>query len=308
MRRITLAAFAMLGCATATAAESSSTANANANATEPPSTATTAATVTKPRERPLLLVLEPAGDVLAADQRTTIETTLELLLAERLDVDVQSSRGLRARVDLIAEKQLSGCDTSACSAEIAAALGARFVVFSRGAKLGSDTLLRIEVFDDTESRTLALTTVQANDDKALLARLPKAVGELIDEASGALPRRATTRALVETASLRGPSPWLVGGGITAAAGAVVALVGGVVVVLSSGTGEDTVSAAADAYAADPTLDNARAVREARIAATPGPLQPLGQSGIALGLTGLVVGAVVVGIDLLHAPAPSEDPQ
>jgi hypothetical protein len=89
----------MLGCATAssTAMATECAANANANATEPPSTTTTAATVEKPRERPLLLVLEPVGDVLAAAQRTTIETALDLLLAERVDVDVQSSRGLRAR-------------------------------------------------------------------------------------------------------------------------------------------------------------------------------------------------------------------
>ena len=266
------------------------------------------ATTDKPRERPLLLVLEPVGDVLAAEQRTSIETALELLLAERLDVDVESSRGLQARMDLIGEKQLSGCDTSACIAEIASALGARFVVFSRGAKLGSDTLLRVEIFDDTEGRTLALTTVQAGDDKGLLARLPKAVGELIDDSVGTLPRRATTRALVQTESLSGPSPWLVGGGITAAAGAVVAGAGALVWLLSLAPGDGGVTAAADAYAADPTLDNAQAVRAARVAAAPGPLLPLGQDGVALGLGAVVVGGMIVAIDVLQPHAVSEDRQ
>ena len=80
---------------------------------------------------PLLLVVDVVGEHLTADVREAFGEGLVLALARRIDLDVQSRRSVAERMNLAVQQQETGCDSSACMAEIADALGARFVAFPR---------------------------------------------------------------------------------------------------------------------------------------------------------------------------------
>lgn len=244
---------------------------AAATAAASPSTAPTPAAPTKnvpaSAAREILLVLDVGGDVIDERERSELGEALTLLLAERLDLEVQSSRTLKDRVALIAEQQNAGCDTSACLAELASAMGARFIVFGRVVVIGGDHVLRLEVFDDRSARTLALTTVQGDGVQALVKGLPDGVGALVAESAGELPARVTTKKLLnaraEPAFMDRPGANVVVGGLIAT-GAGLAVGGlGLWGMFTYNAERVLLDDALASYTKTPSLDNARAVAEVR---------------------------------------------
>lgn len=243
-----------------------------------------------PAVRPILLVLDIGGDALADAERTELGEALTLLLAERLDLEVQSSRTLKDRVALVAEQQSVGCDTSACLAEIASAMGARFIVFGRVVVIGGTDVFRLEVFDDETARTLALTTVQGADVPALVRGLPAAVDALVLESAGELPVRTTTKKLLTADEAPG---FLERPGADAFVGGLGLMGGGLVVgglglwgMLQNAADNQLLDDAASAYVKDPSLDNARAVADAR--------EQIGSANLHLWGGLLSLGALTVG--------------
>lgn len=252
-----------------------------------------------------MYVLDVGGDHVPLPERQALTEALTLILARRLDLEVQSPRSLHDRVGFALQQQQTGCDSSACMAEIANAMGARFVVFSRIVRLGDEETLRADVYDNVGGRTLALASVRARTADALHRQLPELVEGLVRESTGALPLRAVERPIAVVAD----TPM----SATARAGYLVGGVGlGAAVVFGTVFGLGTASTAAinravDTYAADPTIDNARALIDAR-----GPFddttRTLGTCGSGcLGVGGLlafIVGAGLVGVDAF-APAADE---
>jgi hypothetical protein len=255
-----------------------------------------------------MYVLDVGGDHVPMPERQNLTEALTLILARRLDLEVQSPRSLQDRVGFALQQQQTGCDSSACMAEIANAMGARFVVFSRIVRLGDEETLRADVYDNVGGRTLALASVRARSADALYRQLPELVEGLVRESNGALPLRAVERPVGVVVDPPMSS--------TARAGYLVGGVGlGAAVVFGTTFGLGALQAsnlgrAIDTYDADPTIDNARALVDAR-----GPFDrttmTIGTFGSGcLGIGGLlafIVGAGLVGVDAFALAADEAAP-
>ncbi|MBM4281636.1 MAG: hypothetical protein FJ137_13055 [Deltaproteobacteria bacterium] len=209
---------------------------------------------------PTMLVLDVTGGELAAPTRTALAESLGLLLARRLDVEVFTAASLRDRVGLAVDQQLAGCDAAACMAEVADALGARYVVFSRIVALGGDRVLRVEVFDKSAGRAVALATGKGGDGNSLAPRLPGVVDDLVVAGAGALPVRA--KALAVAVPTGKPSPWVSTGLAVGGVGLGGLIAGGLVFVLANDHIAG-VNDAADAYRRSPDNATAKGVIAAR---------------------------------------------
>ncbi len=134
-------------------------------------------------------------------------------------------------------------------------------MFSRIVTLGDQQILRADVFDNTSGRTLALASVQADSFTQLTRQVPSLVDELIREANGALPLRVERSD--ESDEVPSRYAYLINNGLL-----LTGIGGGAFAVAAtswyfSAARSNAISLAADAYTADPSLDNARAVVAAR---------------------------------------------
>jgi hypothetical protein len=251
----------------------------------------TEATAPSPTPAPpaMMFVLDVGGDHVPLPTREALTEAFALSLARQLDLDVQSPRSLLDRVDFAQQQQQAGCDSSACMAEIANAMGARFVVFSRIVRLGDEETLRADIYDNVEGRTLALASVRSRAVDDLHRQLPTLVEALVRESTGALPLRAVERPIAVAADAPMSSNMRSGlllGGVGA----------GAVVVFGSLFGLGTMN----------TVGVSRA-SEARgpFDATTLTLGTCGSGCLGVGgLLALLVGAGVVGADAL-APSAEE---
>ena len=174
--------------------------------------ATTAASgaIAPPVEAPRLLVLnlEPAN--ISPDEGRAIDA-LVLAGARSDDVVTVSQTELQQLAALDAAAQVAGCDTSSCLAEIAGALGARYVLFGTSSRLGSTSTVSLAVLDAASGRTVRDTVTVDNVD-ALPQRVPASVRALLAQALSATP----------APSLPDTTPWTP----VAVTGAAVAGLGG----------------------------------------------------------------------------------
>ena len=188
-------------------------------------------------DRPRVLVLEPTSEVVDKPTLNTIASLMLVELSKNPGIDVISANDVKRMAELEGEKQRMGCADSSCLAELAGAMGARYVVFGDVGKLGTLIILNLNLFDSSKATAVNRTTVQASGAEDLPAKLGPGVRELVAPLFGATaplptPVAATTPAPVSSSSVAssGPSPaltWgLVGGGVG------VLVIGGVVDQLS----------------------------------------------------------------------------
>jgi hypothetical protein len=248
------------------------------------------------------------GGDLSAPARSALAESLALLLLQRLHVEAVTSTTLRERAGLAAEQQLAGCDASACMAELADALGARYVVFSRIVSLGDDRVLRTEVFDHRSARAVALATVRGGSEGDLAPRLPELVEGLIGVSAGALPVRQTALEL-SVPTVRRWSPLVAHGLIASGVGLGGLLIGaGSVLLINEHLSEINVAAAA--YSEESTADNAAHVVEKRGLFPDVVLVAGGCAGFAAMLSGalaVVVGGSQAALGALSGPSDTESP-
>lgn len=156
-------------------------------------------------------------------------------------LDVVTSRDLREVVELEASKQMIGCaDDTSCLAEVAGAMGARYVVAGQLGALGERLVLTVSVFDAKRGGSAGREALQAASIEELSTLVDPAVDRLVallePPAAGArekvlvLDFKATASATppeAEPPSTGGAGPALVvGGGAAIGAGALIAGVGG----------------------------------------------------------------------------------
>ncbi len=242
----------------------------------------------------MLLVLDVDAAHLPPVDRDGLGEALTLALTRRLDLDVQSMRALAARAQLGAEQQAAGCDTSSCLAEIANAMGARYVAYSRVVRLGDNQLMRLDVFDNNSGRTVALASQQGSL-STLFDGTDHLVDALLAEAAGALPLR--------TSSAAGATPSSGGAvdvpGIIVTGGGVVGVAVGVVFGVIASSNLTALTTASDAWVAQPTAQNAHAVIDARAAAD--SAVPMFVVGGVIGVAGIA--AAVLGATMLADGGP-----
>jgi len=103
--------------------------------------------------RALVMPAEVTGTlvtVVGTDQRRRLESDVASILQHFRRLTVLTSRDVKSLADLDANRQIAGCDTS-CATEIAAALGARYVVGLLVEPTPEGVQLTVTLLDTTEA-------------------------------------------------------------------------------------------------------------------------------------------------------------
>jgi hypothetical protein len=133
---------------------------------------------------PLLPLVAAAAPIDA--QATSILTSI---IAEQIEneptFDVITTGDVRRMVELEAQKQSIGCSADSCLAEVAGAMGARFVVYGDVGRLGNSLNLTVGVFDAQLGRMARRMTFRGNDADALRTDLEKRATQLVAAAVSA---------------------------------------------------------------------------------------------------------------------------
>lgn len=128
----------------------------------------------------------------------TLAESVTAELAAREYFEPISSAEIVTLLGVERQKQLLGCgdDSSSCSAEIASALGAPYVMTGSLTRLEGVFQLNLQVVDTVKSRAIGRSTKIARDFEALRALLPWAVAEACGTPLPPPPSRALPIALV----------------------------------------------------------------------------------------------------------------
>lgn len=130
-------------------------------------------------ERPKLAVLDLQPSGAPAEMATALTEAMTQEVARRGFFDVIASADIRTLLGLERQKELLGCadDARSCTAELAGALGARFVLSGTLSKLGDAYQLSVQTLDTQKAQPVGRSVRIAADVKELADQLPFAVAE-----------------------------------------------------------------------------------------------------------------------------------
>ena len=127
----------------------------------------------------LVLDLDHSADV-GDDVARTITDLVVGEVSARVKNRVLSGADIRNLTALEGEKQALGCESdSSCLAEIASAMGARYLVSGRVSTLGPELVLQLSLFDASKAEPIGRQNVRAASLPALADRLPDVVATLL---------------------------------------------------------------------------------------------------------------------------------
>lgn len=174
-----------------------------------------------------VLVMDLRAVDVAANQAKLIDGLVATAVSRRLSRLPPAERPamhtfeeFRTLADVEAQRSVSGCDqdSASCLAEVAGALGARYVVSGTLGALGSELVLQLTLLDTRTARTLARGSASGVDVAALRTAIDGAVAEVMDPIVIADD--------VAPAPAGGGAPWgAIVGGSVAGLGVVGAVVG-----------------------------------------------------------------------------------
>ena len=168
-------------------------------------------------EKLKVLVLDPTSSTVETAVLQTVGSLLSVELAKTRELDVITSTDVKKIAALEAEKQTMGCDEASCLAELAGALGARLVVFGDANKLGTLTVLNLNLFDSTKAQSVGRVSVQVSTLEELPGKLSPAVRELMRDAL----KDAQIATAPEASPMEGIWRWgLLGGGAVVGLGGI----------------------------------------------------------------------------------------
>lgn len=197
---------------------------------------TTAPDGRAPRAQVLVLSLEP--------QRVDpqLAAVLDGLITQRVSdvpsLEVVTSKDLQQLADLESQRMQTGCDTASCLAEIAGALGARYVIYGSVGRLGELLVVQLNLFDSEAGKAIARADARADGEAELAEGVPAAVEKIIAPLTGEglMSAEPVDDASIDTAAVAKP-PASEDGGVLGwtvlGAGAVVLSAGGVAALLAA---------------------------------------------------------------------------
>jgi hypothetical protein len=178
---------------------------------------------------------------LAASAPTQADAKLlgELLAnaAQSTRTEVVSQGDVKRAADLDADRQLAGDCSESCMSEVAAAMGARFVLDANLGTLGDETVCTLSLYDSSSAKS-ERRVVRAATINALMPLAEAQTKEAVGAAVGKLPAGPAIKVLVLDVTLRAPEkeagPPVLGivGGVGLGVGALAAGGGVVADVLS----------------------------------------------------------------------------
>ncbi len=137
-----------------------------------------------PKALPSLLILpiRPAAGV-EEDTTKILDDLAAVHMEKHKDhLDVTAYDDVKQVLDLQGEKHGLGCDEASCLADLAGALGARYIVTGRLGKLGSNYILTMSLFDSDEADSVARGKASADD----LGRIGDKIPAILDQLVGPL--------------------------------------------------------------------------------------------------------------------------
>lgn len=167
----------------------------SAGADRAPETAAPAGAMAAPAARPQLLVLNLDAIDVPSDKVSILNGRIANLLASRSDIDTVTSSDMQAMAQIDATKASMGCDEASCLAEVASALGARYVIYGRVGRLDDIILLQVNLFDASVGKPISRQEAEGAQLKELSDKLPKTLSALLAPLGGAV---ITEAAVVET--------------------------------------------------------------------------------------------------------------
>jgi TolB-like protein len=130
--------------------------------------------------RQRLLVLDAVGTDIDQSLLTTTTELLTVELSRRSELEVLSGADIRRMIALEAERVSVGCDLDAsCLAEVAGALGARYVVSSTVGRLATLTVITLSLFDASEGRAVSREVVEVTSPELLPSLLRQGAANLV---------------------------------------------------------------------------------------------------------------------------------
>lgn len=175
------------------------------------------ATTAVPPPQILVMGLEHSADV-QADVARTLTDLITLEVAKSGAFKTLSSGDLQNLLALEGEKQAAGCDDDVgCIAEIASAMGARFVIFGRVSKLGDIHVVNLNLLDALNAAPISRSSLQTRDLEEVVGTIAEAVAPLLDEGRAHLAREGVTLAEEPAAEVEGGFSLLLTAGATAGA-------------------------------------------------------------------------------------------
>jgi hypothetical protein len=131
-----------------------------------------------------VLPTRSAGAV-SAEQAGSLTGLLASLVAGRPGYSVVTNDDIAGILGFEAQRQLLGCENdSVCLAEIGGALGVTYLLATEASRFGDTWLLSLSVIDLELGRSASRTTVQADDERTLLDRVPGAVDRVFGPLEG----------------------------------------------------------------------------------------------------------------------------
>ncbi len=245
-----------------------------------------------------LVALLSAAPVYAAPEFATVAVSAEVgrfaseHLAQQLTergLRVVTARDMASLLGQERQRQLSGCDTTGCLAELGDALGAEALVLGELARLGKLMQVNVKVVSTRGGAARATFSRRIHDDEELLAALDEAAGVL---ASQLAPPGSPAAVPPGSSSQWRPLPIVLG--VVAA----LCVAGGVVGLMDAHGVENTLRAPLR-----PGLSPLAIAEVDALVSRGGRSQTLGWVGLGLG-AGSGAGAVVLGLSPSSPPPAS----
>lgn len=138
--------------------------------------------IAEPSTRTRVLVLEPTGKKLSPEDRRTLAGLVAVSLARWPMFDVVTAADMKKAMELNAQRQLLGCATDVCLADLAELSSAQLVVFGDVNRLGKLIVLNLNLFDSVASKSVGRVSVEAQGVEKLPSRLRVKMDELVGSA------------------------------------------------------------------------------------------------------------------------------
>jgi hypothetical protein len=157
----------------------------------PPAAAPEAAQpAAEPTDRPQLIVMELKAIDVDEDRVELITGRIADVLGRERAFVTLTSTDLQQLMGVAAEKQALGCDVESCVAEIAAAYGARYVVYGRVAKVGDLVLMQLSLFDAEAARPINRREIEGATLRDVLDATAGGASDLVAPLTGDAPAPA----------------------------------------------------------------------------------------------------------------------
>ncbi len=161
--------------------------------------------------RPRLIVLD-LRDPTSALNRSAKQALIEAMLSEAARFEMVESFSLaelRAVLELETTKQEAGCETNDCAADIANAMGGRYVLLSTVSRLGSSWQLTLSLYDSATTAAVGRGSMRAVSLEGLALQMPELVDEALAPLGTPLPRKQQRPPAEAPQAVAGPGEGLV---------------------------------------------------------------------------------------------------